>query len=210
MCKSIPDHQSVFAHDYTLCARLCVCVCVKGSFIIRALTSSRSDTEIPHKLWFESVRRAHFILMNINHINNALSWIECNGIYLWKRWLYSFKVSLGIEAASNQLNKLSPANHQNLPRLCWANVWLLGRVYEGPKGIDTYGILEKRKKKKKTLQTSHCIVITYFCCDYVASYPRLPSAGVGLYETKPDLAVRLYITLVLTVFNNVHDCYLLL
>lgn len=80
-----------------------------------------------------------------------------------------------------------------------------GKGLQRAQGIDTYGI-----QKKKTLQTCHCIVITYFCCDYVASYPRFPSAGVGLYETKPDLAVRLYITLVLTVFNNVHDCYLLL
>lgn len=47
---------------------------------LRALTHSRSDTEIPHKPFFESVQWCHFTLMNIDHMNNALSWIECNGI----------------------------------------------------------------------------------------------------------------------------------
>lgn len=186
--------------------RFCWFVRVKNSIIL-AFYTSRSDTEIPHKLWVESVQWSHFLLMNINHMNNALSWIECNGFYLWKRWLYSFKVSLGIEAASNQLNKLTPADHQKPTK---ETLDQLSDGWEGfTKGLG-YRHIWHLGEKKKTLQTCHCIVITYFCCDYVASYPRFPSAGVGLYETKPDLAVRLYITLVLTVFNNVHDCYLLL
>lgn len=188
-----------------VCMCVCVCMCMCASELYHSgFYTSRSDTEIPHKLWFESIRWSHFILMNINHINNALSWIECNGFYLWKRWLYSFKVSLGIEAASNQLNKLTPADHQTYQ----GDVGPMSDYWEGfTKGL---GYRHIWHLEKKTLQTCHCIVITYFCCDYVASYPRFPSAGVGLYETKPDLAVRLYITLVLTVFNNVHDCYLLL
>lgn len=186
-----------------MCACVCMCMCASELYHSGFYTS-RSDTEIPHKLWFESIQWSHFILMNINHINNALSWIECNGFYLWKRWLYSFKVSLGIEAASNQLNKLTPADHQTYQ----GDVGPMSDFWEGfTKGL---GYRHIWHLEKKTLQTCHCIVITYFCCDYVASYPRFPSAGVGLYETKPDLAVRLYITLVLTVFNNVHDCYLLL
>lgn len=114
--------------------------------------------------------------------------LNVTAFYLWKRWLYSFKVLLGIEAASNQLYKLTPANHQTYQ----GDVGPSSDYWEGfTKGLGYRHLWHLVKKnKKKTLQTCHCIVITYFCCDYVASYPRFPSAGVGLSETKPDLAVR--------------------
>lgn len=145
-----------------VCARVraCVYACVR----VRVLHHSgfdtlQSDTEIPHKLWFESVWWFHFILMNINHMNNALSWIECNGIYLWKRWLYSFKVSLGIEAASNQLNKLTPANHQTYQ----GDVGLTSSYWEGfTKGLGYWHIWHLGKKHFRLVIVlwSHISVVT--------------------------------------------------
>lgn len=115
------------------------------------------------------------------------------------------QVSHGIEAASNQLTN-SHANH----RTYRGDVGLMSDYWEGfTKGLGYRHVASRKKKKLKTLQTCHCLVITYFCCDYVASYLRF-LAGVGRYETKPEpSSTKLYISLVLTVFNNVHDCYLL-
>lgn len=147
---------------------LCVCVCPCMRLCVKELHhsgfyTSRSDTEIPHKLWVESVRWSHFLLMNINHMNNALSWIECNGIYLWKRWLYSFKVSLGIEAASNQLNKLTPADHQTYQ----GDVGPMSDYWEGfTKGLGYRHIwhLEKKNTSDLSLYCDH-IFLLWLCSE---------------------------------------------
>lgn len=154
-----------------VCAHSCACSCVCVVVRLRVHASklhhsgfytSRSDTEIPHKLWVESVQWSHFILMNINHMNNALSWIECNGFYLWKRWLYSFKVSLGIEAASNQLNKLTPADHQKPTK---ETLDQLSDDWEGfTKGLGYWHIWHLGEKKKHfrlvIVLWSHISVVT--------------------------------------------------
>ena len=152
----------------------------------------------------------------LNHVNNALSWIECNGIYLWKRWLYSFKVSLGIEAASNQLNKLTPANHQTYQGDVGPMSDYWKRVFKGPRVLTHVASKkEKRKKesKKKKINTSdlslYCdhIFLLWLCSEL--SKVSFCWSWTVWNQARPSSAI-LYITLVLTVFNNVHDCYLLL
>lgn len=185
-----------------VCALACVCV---GVFHHSGFYTLQSDTEIPHKLWFESVRWSHFSLMNINHMNNALSWIECNGIYLWKRWLYSFKVSLGIEAASNQLKKLTPANHQTYQ----GDVGPMSDYWEGFTKGQGYGHMASRKKKNTSDLSLYCdhIFLLWLCSEL--SKVSFCWSWTVWDQARPSSAI-LYITLVLTVFNNVHDCYLLL
>lgn len=78
--------------------------------------TSRSDTEIPHKPFFESVQWSRFILMNINHMNNALSWIECNGILSVKEMallIQSFARNRGSFKPTLQTHTRQPSN---LPR----------------------------------------------------------------------------------------------
>lgn len=91
---------------------------------LRALTHLRSDTEIPHKPFFESVQWCHFILMNINHMNNALSWIECNGILSVKEMALLIQSFARIRGSFN-FTKLTPANHRTYQGDVgpWSDCW---------------------------------------------------------------------------------------
>lgn len=79
--------------------------------VFHHLSHLRSDTEIPHKPFFESVQRCYFTLMNINHMNNALSWIECNGILSVKEMALLIQSFARIRGSFN-FTKLTPANHR--------------------------------------------------------------------------------------------------
>lgn len=90
--------------------------------------------------------------------------LNVTAFYLWKRWLYSFKVLLGIEAASNQLYKLTPANHQTYQ----GDVGPSSDYWEGfTKGLGYRHLwhLVKKNKKKKHFRLvivlwSHISVVT--------------------------------------------------
>lgn len=207
VCASL--HLSTCKSTST-CARVDVCLVMyervcEGAKSFGLLTHCDQLQKYLINFDFESVRWSHF--MFLSNMNNALSWIECNGIYLWKRWLYSFKVSLGIEAASNQL-KLTPANHQNLPSWCRTSVRLPERIFKGPR-ILTH-LASWRTKKKNTSDLSlYCdhIFLLWLCSEL--SKVSFCWSWTVRDHARPSSAI-LYIKLVLTVFNNVHDCYLLL